>query len=541
MTAEDIRNISHGVSGVRIYFDWDADEDAGTFQAPAYDGAGDTAQYAIADVDGNFSFTRQVTAENDSWVWNVHRIRLYATAWNDAAYFKEWGKDAVFSSGEPVIVPVSITPAASDISGSIMNWNVARDQGTALRLLWRARQFAIEDFWLTPPQIRFDLDYSDGQSSFTSGLPAFYSPTITFTGFPNSETAYHEYGHYAHFLWAGAGRFPATGNCGAHDYPLVTNDACAMVEGWAEFFCAAAHTFWYERERPAVREVDAHHEPYVQFLDRLYGEVPANNGDCEGGVARFLFNLWDGIALRSPGTPNFTGDNEDLYHANYGDRNGGHPHPWLLYTLKDIFRYKQVVTIPNGVRQVRESPFIDVYRRRYLEWVDGWFPFTSFYHHQSIDASYNRMTTLADELRAATPTVLGVSGDEFQRTLTWNDNTEPQSIVYPPEGVSSSDPIDLANNNEGGFAVWRRTLTFIPRPLFAPNDPAIFDGRLDATCQLIGLVPPDVHMFVDHQYLGSGDHEYVVVAYRRLNNTVPELLSIPLAQGSIRLRGVDIR
>ncbi|MBS1912790.1 MAG: hypothetical protein JST22_12450 [Bacteroidetes bacterium] len=112
VTAQDGSHIPHGVSNVRIYFDWDADEGAGTFQAPAYDGPGDTAQYAIADADGNFSFTRQATAENESWVWDVHRIRLYATAWNDAAYIESWGKNAVFTDQQ--LVAITITPVAPD-------------------------------------------------------------------------------------------------------------------------------------------------------------------------------------------------------------------------------------------------------------------------------------------------------------------------------------------------------------------------------------------------------------------------------------------
>jgi hypothetical protein len=517
--------ILNGVPNVRVGFDWNRDNNSGTIEMPSYDGGADP--YTYTDANGDYTFTRQVTVDDGAPIWSTRDIRVFARMSNDAGYNEDYGFDAIFP--EYGHTAISISPGSPNISATGITATVNRETGAALRYMWRAREFAINDLGLfvdIPPPIRFDIDHDD-VAHFNEGFSILVTPSITFTGITNSETGYHEYGHYVHHHWAG---IPGSNCPSPHFIDLVSEDGCAFNEGWAEFHAAAAHFYWYMRESPAFREDDHHGAPVYQFMDCNYSTIPVNTGNEEGAVARFIYNLWDGVALRMPSTPGYTGDNDDL---DVGREQFGHPRPWILYSLLNVEQYETHRTGPLSWSVVRKSPLIAVYRDNYLKWVNSWYPLTFPYHRESINAMYDALTSKSDSLRSATPTILSATGNKTSRLLTWNDNTEPASITYLPE-VNGPPSIFLSDNDEAGFLIWRKAWTVIPRcPPGWGQDPGIMDGRLDRAYQRLVSVGSNVHQYTDVQTLTPGIYSYVVVAYATTTNGQADDLSIPKAEATI--------
>jgi len=516
-----------GVPGVQVGFDWNYDNDPGSTWNPHYL---DGSNYTITDANGNYSFIRQVAAgDADDPIWNIKAIRVFAQISNEAAYDGSLGSEAIFS--DMMEFGISISPSRPDIDTIVGSIDVNQNQGNALRYLWRARRFAVEQFGFHPPPIGFTFESDAPVSYFFSGYwggVQWYPPGIRFNSIPESETGYHEYGHYVHFFHNKARYINNTGWSGTHSWYQRTDDGMAFREGWAEFYCAAAHTWWYSRENPAARESEYGNATYYQFPDHAQNTLPSNKGDCEGGVATFLYNLWDDIAPRIPGAvPKYRGDNEDLGQPF------GYPARLLLSATAHALVTERRGTV-NDPYTVRRVPYINVYRYNgYLPAVNMLYPKTFWYHQNSINAMYDFLTSDARLQRSATPAKLTVTSDNppMYRDITWIDTTGPSDIVYNPEAGMGAGSITLYRNNEAEFSIWRKKVETTP---WVWN---MMDGKLDGEYQEIARVGQDVETYRDETPLQPGLYSYVVTARNYLYPGVFNAYarSIPKAEATIEV------
>ncbi len=522
--------IFNGVPGVRVYFDWDQDLDDGTITAPTYSGP-ETAPYAVTDNNGDFTFTRQVIAPENSAIWTTPRITLSVEAANEAGYDEDLGPTAIFP--EHFHQPIAISPASPTITPTAFELGVEQKMGNSLRFLLRARRFAIANFWFSPGTVQFNDDPDDSQGSH-------YNPidnSIDFVTVAQSETAYHEYGHFYNYAYAGFWGVPIAG--GAHQVGVISSDKVAYSEGWAEFFSAAAHAYWYALEQPTLRENEYHGHSLAQFHDAEFPTTP-NTYNEESAVSRFMFNLWDDYHARATVcTPVYNGDNDDLDH----DRPFGHPRPWLLYTLADAFHASHYPNFYERWFGDRDYPLMDAFRDKYLAYVNQWYPATYPYHAESIKAMFSYFRDRSVELRAATPTDLTVVGNWNARTLSWSNHFCPDDISWTTLDGNHSF-VELLDNREARFVVWRKELRFVPRhPAWEmlKGDPYVFDGRLDGGYQQIGLAAAGAAQYVDNDDLATGRYAYVVVACRVANGVVASSLSIPKARAEISVARPEVR
>lgn len=532
------QGVVKGVPAVPVFFDWDSDNSAATYQHPVYDNG--AVDYVFTDEDGNFSFQRQVSNVDDgSWIWSIQNLRMIIKASNEAAYYSPWGSEYVFPQN--LTIPVAISPSSPVINLTGRDRSVDNVIGNALRYLWRARQFCVTELWRTPTRIAFDYDDNpnpgDGARFKSPDFPWEHA-YILFVSVPDAITGYHEYGHYIQYLYAD--RAPM-GQCGGADHwwALVSNDECAFTEGWAEAYAAATLAHWYEVERPALREDEPNSgiystgEPYAVFQWPDFGHsfITSNNANVEGTVAAFIYNLWDDVRLRAP---NYEGDNEDLGV----DRPFGYPRPWLLYAGENVEPTEFDFSCLCWRRPV---PALRVYKGNYLGWVNTWYPITFPYHKESINSMYDRLTNVDSdhEMRPATPTALTVTGNKNSRTLTWNDNTEPVTYTYNTETSGHGwGTVDLFENNEYGFYVFRKKVTDAEMPWQWDGR----DGRLDKSYQMIrgcnNSVPTYTHSIVDNELLEKGLYSYVVVAYTYdIGQRCWDGLAIPKAEATIEITG----
>jgi hypothetical protein len=489
----------HGVPGVRVYFDWDSDNNPNTYLHPFY-GSGQS-DYAITDADGNYTFTRQVISSGEhDFIWNTEQIRAIARSSNDAAYGYDSDPTDVFSDAGQAPISLSYN-AIHDISLSIPAFTVDAKIGNALRYLWRAREFSTAQFGFTPLAIRFKCDDGNGRSSFVSPN-LFYHTHIQFIGYPNSETAYHEYGHYIDYLNANTTRY-RHGECVGHDWESVTDDACAFVEGWGEFYSAATHAYWYDREQPALREDEYHNTTALQFPDYGQALIPTNKGEIEGGVASFLYDLWDDIYHHR----GYAGDNEDL----------GEPFGYPARMLLDATYLIQHLGVTNGYIW-RQWPYIEAYRDAFISAAKMRYPLTARAHEASIMALYRQLTDSTEFQRSASPTDIHITSSDPKsyRTLSWHDNTEPAQLSYQTE-TQGLVPVDLYRNNETSFAIYRKLVGQDEGPWVWHGT----DRRQDRSYQEIDRIPGEITTWTDNELLPPGLYSYVVVAVNPLMTASP--------------------
>lgn len=474
-------NIIKGVPDVGVYLDWDYDNNPNTGYTPYYGGNTQHVDYDKTDNNGYYYFSFTFTGSQPANQYSP-RIRVYANNANSAAFDGDLGNGAKF----PVYYYIDISSATTYVFSNTAHLTVETNQGGALRNLYRARVFSLNRLSFTPSQIRYYI--RSGTGTFfcqpgNCGGQNLTVPRIVFDVYPDSETGYHEYGHFIEY--SKVGFIPATSYNQPHWFRKQTEHITAWIEGWAEFYAAAAHMYWYSVELPSQVEFGAgdFESPFpkvYQFMDFSQGTLFTNrqNTAVEGAVASFFYSLWDDVALRAP---NYTGDNDDMSYSG----------AFLLNQLPN--RY-------NVLGQLIGNTQIEAYRNALLNALDS-------QNDASVNAWYDAIINRIGSARPATPTTLQVSGSGTSRTVTWNDNTCPNTITYQMEGWGSYT-FDLVENQEQGFRVYRK----------ATN--ATWDGTLNGYT-LIATVGANVTSWTDQSSI-TGRHSYVVVAYNGGGNALPK-------------------
>ena len=477
--------ITKGVPAVGLYLDWDYDNDPNTGYTPYYGGNTRHVDYDLTDNNGYYYFSFTFTGSQPANQY-APIIRVYANNANSAAFDGDLGLGAKF----PTYSNLNITNATTYVFSNNANIDdIAANQGGALRHLYRARQFSINSLGFTPSQIRYYIDFGLQNSFFCksgscSNAPTVNAPRIYFNRLPNSHIGYHEYGHYIEYAKVGFNTPFDWG--GGHWFRRETEQGLAFVEGWAEFCDAATHMYWYSVELPAKIEPNAFgdegfvpHNLY-QFLDASQGLLIAdrNNTEVEGAVASFLYSLWDDVTLRAP---EYTGDNDDIAYLG-------------SFILNQLFgRY-------NVGGQLIASTHIAAYRQSLLNALNS-------QNDASVNVLYGAIIDRNGSARSATPTSLQVSGASSSRTLSWNDNTCPNTVTYQVEG-NITRTYDLVENQEAGFRVYRKATS------------AGWNGTLDGYT-VVATVGANVANWTDNTSL-TGSHSYIVVAYNNGGNSLPK-------------------
>ncbi|MCK6544075.1 T9SS type A sorting domain-containing protein [bacterium] len=469
-----------GIPAVGVYLDWDYDDNLTTGYTPYYGGNTLHVDYDISDNNGYYYFSFTFASSQPANYYS-QRIRVYANNANAAGYDADLGNGAK-------MVPLISNSVKIDISGATTSVIAARDletndkQGSALRHLYRARQFSIAQLNYTPHQVRYYFRNVDGAffcQPGNCGGQNINAPRIVFDVSPRTETAYHEYGHFIEYDRVG---FIADANySSSHWFSKETNNTLAWNEGWAEFYAAATHMYWYSVEQPSLPErgsydVEAGPSPTYQFMDYSQGILfpDRNNKKVEGAVACFFYSLWDGNGLRAP---NYTGDNDDI-------------------SLSAAFLISKFISRYNVLGQLIGDTHIEAYRNALINSTES-------KYHPSINALYNSLILKSGSALPSTPTSLSVSGSPNSRTLSWNDNTCPSEYTY---GIYW---FDIIENQEQGFRIYRK----------ATN--SVWDGTLNGY-SLIGSVGTNVTSWTDSTYL-VGKQSYVVVAFNTAGNSRPQV------------------
>ena len=509
-------NQLRGIPGVGVWLDWDYDNDPRTSYLPLghFDGV------PVTDMDGRYEFDFSFVSDHPAHHYSP-RIRVYANSVNDAAFDGDMGIGAQF----PAYAYIDISNETSNINSTTADINgVDPLRGSALRYLYRARRFSIDELSYTPHQIRYYFKLNSGYSSrgwFCIPTPIIpnpiipvlsflqtecrgeiiAAPNIVFTEEPNADLAYHEYGHFIE--WDKVGVQVYDDNPGGHDFRTETTDDIAWTEGWAEFYSAACHMFWYARELPDLPEPaslsgwgpTSSRRVSYQFLDHSQGILPntatTDRTKIEGAVACFLHSLWDDVTERAPG---YEGDNDDL-------------------SLPGSFLLERVQYRWNAIGQPRAASHIESYKEALLSSLDS-------QKDASVIALYNSLVLRNGSAKPATCDLLSVSGNHDSRTLSWNDNTAPNRLDWNYAGANYMR-LDIEENNEQGFKIYRKQAD------------SSWDGTL-AGYTHIGTVGPDIVTWTDNANLTGGAYSYVVTSYNASGDALPR------AEASIRVEAPPI-
>ena len=482
ITYENVYGNILGVPNVAVWLDWDFDHNPSTTYLP-YDPQGSLhVEKDITDMNGNYYFS--FTFINSPYPANYYSdiIRVYANNNNDAAYDGDLGYGAKFTE----YYYIDISQSSTSIYSNSADIEVFVDQGSALRYLFRARQFSINELDFTPHLLRYYYRYNEDISFFCEpgncGGMDMGSPRIVFNSTPRSETAYHESGHYIEYDKVG---FLVGGGDDPHWFRKETNHIQAWKEGWAEFCSAATTMYWYSIELPSILEVNGVdiESPYpqvYQFLDYSQGQLFSNrdNHKVEGAIACFFYSLWDGVDRRAP---NYIGDNDDISYAG----------SFILNNLAN--RY-------NQIGQLRGSTHIEAYKVAILSFLDN-------QNDASVNALYNALILRSGTAKPAQPTSITINGNYNSRTISWNDNTCPDEVWYTME---PDYPLhfNLVENNETGFKIYRKQTS------------DTWNGTLDGYTH-VGTVGQDIVSWTDNDDL-LGRYSYVVVAYNASGNSIPK-------------------
>ncbi len=261
---------------VRVWLDWDYDEDRTTGYTPYFwdnDNENDRhIGWDDADMDGNFWFS--FTFESDK---NANEIADYIRPYvsNGNAGCSAYNGELLPTDGSGD-VPIDITQSTTEVTESEADIETHKEFGAAIRNLTRAWIFHKDKFNATINPIDFKILKDDDDPK------ARYKHTVEIIEFisvyPDAVTSYHEYGHVSHHhadadfptgtIWAG---YCPDG----HWFRLEHNDDCAFTEGWAEFYAAACLDYWYSIDLPNevedtggdLEDCSADNWNVYQFLD----------------------------------------------------------------------------------------------------------------------------------------------------------------------------------------------------------------------------------------------------------------------------------
>ncbi len=476
---------SFGVPGVKVHLDWDKDQDPETLQAPPHSPRG----AAVTNSEGFYKYDFTISSPIPASFYP--RIRVYADLGNSAAYpTTRKGESRLGDNfSNEYFVTLSENDPDTFIS-SEANIDADSPHGIPLRYLYRAREFAKENLGHTPARVAYfavPANEAGGSLFCYSNAPdeCDYrkSPTVVLNTRARSMVSYHEYGHYLEQSILG-GPFPYYPERGQkHNYYELTTDTVAWSEGFAEFFSAACHMYFYSKESPGSPERNPRYERSIvnedngpwswEFLDFSQDSIPDSDDltISEAAIACLLFSLWDGVEERAPG---YSGDNDDLTisGATILDaviaRRSSNPSGTLIGgTSINSFRL--------GLRALMSEPELS-----------------------SLETLYDWYIMGEDSARPATSTTLQVSGNYESRTLFWNDNTSPDRFTWSGDGFSFI--FDIVENNETGFKIYRKQ-----------GDTTT--DRLVGNYTEVGSVGSDVTTWIDPSVLEAGTYTYLVTAY----------------------------
>jgi len=473
---------ARGIPDVTVWLDWDKDNSPATTYTPYGSNNSRHVEYDKTDMNGNYYFSFRFVNSPQPANYYSDKIRVYATNSNSACYNHDLGIGAKI----PEYYYLDISNSTTSVYSASANIsNVEINHGSALRYLYRARIFSIEQLGYTPPMIRYLLRPNVASSCFCdpdeSYLGFFFSecqnttmsvPRIIFNHVPeDNAAAYHEYGHFIEWAKVGLQVYDDLGGAG-HWFEKSTTHNIAWTEGWAEFYAAASLMYWYTMELPLLPEYIV--PTKYQWMDYSQSLLSpsADNKIVEGAVACFLYSLWDGISRRAP---NYTGDNEDV-------------------SVSGSLLLDRIQSRWNIFGQLIASTNIEAYKNALINGIDS-------KYHTSINSLYNSIINQVGLAHSATPTVLNIIGNNNSRTLSWNDNTAPTYYSWGYHGV------DIIENNEQGFKIYRKATTLN------------WDGTLNGYT-LVATVDPNVTFWTDVDYL-NGTYSYVVVAYNSSGNSLP--------------------
>ena len=320
---------------------------------------------------------------------------------------------------------------------------------------------------------------------------------IRFNRIATEGLAFHEYGHHVEYDNVGQQFYDLPDDMG-HSIDTIFSNHVGWTEGWAEFFAAACHQYWYMSELPDLPHIGL---PRLQFLEFFQNDLPSTSVPGrrkwnEGSVAAFLFNLWDDAELRiprGPVDPDYEGDNDDI-HLDAS---------LILDKVSDRF-------VPNTTT-LREDTHIDSYLEALLE------------DSRVTDLQAESITDLFNSIfyddmgppRPATASGLSISGGYSSRSLSWSDNTVPSGTIRWIHNGITYFSFNVFANNEEGYRIYRSS---------SPG--SSWNGTFDGY-KPVGRVDADVTSWDDPATLATGTYGYIVTAYNRSGS------SIPKAQGTI--------
>ncbi len=490
-------NTALGIPGVGVWLDWDYDNDPRT----SYHPPGHSNDVPVTDMDGRYEFDFSFVSDRPAHHYSS-KVRVYVNSVNDAAFDGDMGVGSQF----PAYAYIDISNETSNINSNTANiGGIDPLRGSALRYLYRARRFSIDELGYTPHQIRYYFRLNLRNISlgwfcvpdtiipgFSQWFPGCHGelitvPRIVFTGEPSSGLAYHEYGHFVEFDKVGVQVYDKIDD---HHFTLQTTDDIAWTEGWAQFYEAACHMFWYTKELPNLPEPTSSRDwgpkssrrVSYQFLDHSQAILPntatTDRTKIEGAVACFLHSLWDDVTLRAP---RYKGDNDDL----------SLPGSFLLERVRERW---------NVGGLLRASSHIESYKEALLGSLDS-------QKDASVIALYNSLVLRNGSAKPATCDLLSVSGNHGSRSLSWNDNTAPNRLDWNYAGKNYMK-LDIEENNEQGFRIYRKQAN------------SSWDGTLTGYTH-IGTVGSNIITWADNTNLTGGTYSYVVTSYNASGNALP--------------------
>ena len=505
---KDCDGTYRGIPDVNVVLDWSGGLNGNDIWFPfaSTDGDNNHVQYAKTDQNGYYSFDLDASRSDHVSDW-TSKFRLLAQISNNAGYQEELGNGGYW----PEFAYVSVSTGNDNISSTTADINVDPVSGEALRMITRAFEFdSLELGYTTPLPLMYTIrPDNSGISYFQAeyydwdicadcfGLDGINGPHIMFHTSTVSEIAYHEFGHwleYSYLLQYGYDMYGT--DIEKHSWSQQTDYNTAWTEGWAEFHCAAAHTYWYTQDGTSSTTMEKviYGPDYYQWPDYSADDnvLTEKGQSVEGSVASFLYDLWDNTQQRAE---SYQGDNEDLQY----------PASLIMASLLSMHGWDYTAPIDN---------FYNAFKQAVYLWLNQYNDLATL-HFNSITACYQWLMGTGPKARPATPDQLNVAGDCSKRTLTWNDNTEPSSISYPAR-CSGTATYDLHRNNEDGFKIYRKSV----------SAGYVWDGTFDGYSE-IGHVATDITTYQDHTFLKAGGwYSYVVTAYDSHGTSIPRAETI---------------